>query len=218
LENQLRIALGATLAVGLAAAALLAGCGKKDDVVTQAGKKDLAAGVPAPGIEQVKAIAAEGFVYGLPIVMNYAVMHDYAIDRNSGQFKAPFNDIFNEHRVITCEDSSVIAPNSDTPYSIMLIDLRAEPIVISVPAIEKKRYYSLMLTDGNTFNYSYVGSRAKGNEPGDYLVAGPGWQGETPPGIKKVFRSSTAFSAARTPRARTRNRTGCPRRTARSTW
>jgi hypothetical protein len=27
-----------------------------------------------PGIAEVKAIAEEGFVYGLPIVMNYAVL------------------------------------------------------------------------------------------------------------------------------------------------
>jgi hypothetical protein len=28
--------------------------------------------------------------------MNYAVMYEYAVDRNSGQFKAPFNEINNE--------------------------------------------------------------------------------------------------------------------------
>jgi hypothetical protein len=75
------------------------------------------------------------------------------------------------------------------------LDLRAEPIVLSVPAVEKKRYYSVMLCDGNTFNYGYIGSRATGNDPGDYMVVGPDWKGETPPGIKKVFQSSTPFSA-----------------------
>ncbi len=49
--------------------------------------------------------------------------------------------------------------------------------------------------DGNTFNYGYIGSRATGSDPGDYLVVGPSWQGATPPGIKKVFQSSTQFSA-----------------------
>jgi len=53
----------------------------------------------------------------------------------------------------------------------------------------------VMLCDGNTYNYGYIGSRATGNEPGDYMVAGPNWKGEAPPGIKKVFRSSTQFSA-----------------------
>src|SRR5436853_4856705 len=142
-----------------------------------------------------KAIAEEGFIYGLPIVMNYTVMYEYAVDKLSGQYKAPFNQIDNEARVFTYEDTSVITPNSDTPYSILWTDLRAEPIVLSVPAVEKPRYFSVMLCDGNTFNYGYVGSRATGNEAGDYMVAGPDWKGETPAGIKKVFRSSTQFSA-----------------------
>jgi hypothetical protein len=118
------------------------------------------------------------------------------VDRNSGQWKAPFNEIFNEHRVFTYKDTSVITPNSDTPYSLLWMDLRAEPIVLSVPAVEKKRYYSVQLNDGNTFNYGYIGSRATGNDAGDYMVVGPDWQGETPAGIKKVFRSSTQFSVA----------------------
>jgi hypothetical protein len=143
---------------------------------------------------ETKAIAEEGFIYGLPIVMNYAVMYAYAVDRNSGQFKAPFNQIHNEARVFTYEDTAIITPNSDTPYSLLWADLRAEPLVLSVPEVEKSRYYSVMLCDGNTFNYGYIGSRSTGNEPGDYLVAGPDWKGETPPGIKAVFRSSTQFS------------------------
>src|SRR6266446_6601588 len=149
-----------------------------------------------PGFFGAKDIAEAGFIYGLPIVMNYAVMYEYAVDRSSGQFKAPFNQINNEARVFTYKDTAVITPNSDTPYSIAWLDLRAEPIVLSVPAVEKARYYSVMLCDGNTFNYGYIGSRATGSEAGDYLVVGPNWQGVTPPGIKKVFQSSTHFSAA----------------------
>ena len=148
-----------------------------------------------PDIREAKAIAEEGFIYGLPIVMNYAVMYEYSVDRNSGQFKAPFNQIKNEARVYTYKDTAVITPNSDTPYSIAWLDLRAEPIVLSVPAVDKSRYFSVMLCDGNTFNYGYIGSRATGSEAGDYMVVGPDWKGATPPGIKKVFQSTTQFSA-----------------------
>src|SRR3954470_4055986 len=148
-----------------------------------------------PDIREAKAIAEEGFIYGLPIVMNYAVMYEYSVDKNSGQYKAPFNQINNQARVFTYKDTAVVTPNSDTPYSIVWLDLRAEPIVLSVPAVEKSRYYSVMMCDGNTFNYGYIGSRATGSDPGDYLVVGPNWQGATPPGIKKVFASSTQFSA-----------------------
>jgi len=145
---------------------------------------------------ETKAIAEEGFIYGLPIVMNYGVMYEYSVDKNSGQYKAPFNQIKNEARVFTYKDTAVVTPNSDTPYSFAWLDLRAEPIVLSVPAVEKGRYYSVQLEDGNTFNYGYIGSRATGNDAGDYMVAGPDWKGETPPGIKKVFHSTTQFSVA----------------------
>jgi hypothetical protein len=146
--------------------------------------------------DETRAIAEEGFIYGLPIVMNYAVMYEYAVDRDSSQFKAPFNEIKNEPRVYTYKDTAIVTPNSDTPYSFVWMDLRAEPMVLSVPAVEKSRYYAVMLCDGNTYNYGYIGSRATGNEAGDYLVVGPDWKGETPPGIKKVFRSTTQFSLA----------------------
>ena len=149
-----------------------------------------------PGFFKAKEIAEAGFIFGLPIVMNYGVMYEYAIDRNSGQFKAPFNKIKNEPNVFTYKDTAIITPNSDTPYSFAWMDLRAEPIVLSVPAVDPKRYYSVMLCDGNTYNYGYIGTRATGSEAGDYMVVGPDWKGATPPGIKKVFRSTTQFSVA----------------------
>ncbi len=143
---------------------------------------------------EAKAIAEEGFIYGLPIVMNYAVMYEYSVDKSSRQYKAPFNQIKNEARVFTYEDTAIVTPNSDTPYSLLWLDLRAEPYVLSVPTVPKERYYSVMLCDGNTFNYGYIGQRATGPEAGDYLVVGPGWKGKTPAGIKKVFHSTTQFS------------------------
>jgi hypothetical protein len=180
----------------LAAAPVMAQGGKQGDAISTAERADKKAGIAAPGFAETRAIAAEGFIYGLPIVMNYAVMYEYCVDRNSGQYKAPFNQLYNEARVFTYKDTAIVTPNSDTPYSLLWLDLRAEPMVLSVPAVEKQRYYAVMLCDGNVFNYGYIGSRATGNEPGDYLVVGPDWKGETPPGIKKVFRSSTQFSLA----------------------
>jgi hypothetical protein len=145
---------------------------------------------------EAKAIAEEGFIYGLPLVMNYSAMYEIGIDKTSPQFLAPFNQITNEARVYTYKDTAVVTPNSDTPYSVLWLDLRAEPIVLSVPAVEKNRYYTAQLIDGNTFNYGYIGSRSTGSDPGDYMVAGPDWKGDTPAGIKKVFRSSTEQSVA----------------------
>ena len=106
--------------LALAAALALAGCGKKDDPINQAAKAPAtpaasaagAASGPAkdgrPGIAEVKAIAEEAFIFGLPIVMNYAVMNEFVVDKNSGQYKGPFNAIFNESRVFTPKDTAVI--------------------------------------------------------------------------------------------------------------
>jgi len=87
--------------------------------------------------------------------MNYAVMYAYAVDSNSGQFKAPFNEIRNEARVFTYKDTTIVTPNSDTPYSFLWMDLRAEPMVLSVPEVEKDRYYAVQLEDGNTQFWVY---------------------------------------------------------------
>lgn len=145
---------------------------------------------------ETQAIGTDAFVYGFPMVMAYGVMYEYAIDKDSGQYKAPFNQLFNESRVFTPKDTAVVTPNSDTPYSFVWMDLRAEPMVLVVPEVEKERYYSVQLTSQYTFNFGYIGSRATGNGAGCYAIAGPNWKGETPAGIKKMFRSETEFAAA----------------------
>src|SRR6185436_4466300 len=77
-----------------------------------------------------------------------------------------------------------------------MADLRAEPLVLTLPAIEKGRYYSVQMIDAYTHNFDYLGTRATGNEGGTFLVAGPGWKGETPKGVKKVCRCETDLMLA----------------------
>lgn len=149
--------------------------------------------VKRPGFFAAKDVAEAGYIYGLPIVMNYGVMYEFIIDKGGPQYKGPFNFIANEARVFTYEDTAVVTPNSDTPYSMLWLDLRAEPMVISVPDVDPKRYYSVQLVDGNTYNYGYIGTRATGSAAGTYLVVGPNWKGTAPEGIEKVFQSSTDF-------------------------
>jgi len=92
--------INGVLAVAIATT-LLVGCNKKGDAISSAEQADKKAGIDAPSIAETKAIAEEGFIYGLPIVMNYAVMYEYSVDKDSGQYKAPFNQIKNEANVFT---------------------------------------------------------------------------------------------------------------------
>ena len=129
---------------------------------------------------EARAIAKEAYVYGFPMVDGYRIQYAFTVDTKSPEFKAPWNQINNTARVFTPEDKTVQTPNSDTPYSMLSLDLRTQPIVLTVPSMEKTRYFSLQLVDLYTANFAYIGTRATGNEGGSYLIAGPGWKGQAP--------------------------------------
>ena len=183
-----------TVLLALLTALLLAGCGGN----TTAGPAPTtpSASVPGspPGVEEVRAIAKEAYIYGFPMVDSYRIQYAYFIDPGSPEYKGPWNQVHNTARVFTPADVAVQTPNSDTPYSMLGADLRAEPLVLFVPPIEKNRYYSLQFIDGYTANFAYVGSRSTGNDGGLYLLAGPDWNGTKPDGVREIIKSDTDFA------------------------
>lgn len=143
---------------------------------------------------EARAIAKEAYIFGFPMVDNYRVMHAYFVDTADPEYKGAWNEVHSTARVYTPDDRAIQTPNSDTPYSAVGADLRAEPLVFTVPKVTDNRYYVLQFVDLYTFNFAYVGSRATGSEAGNYLLAGPGWRGETPPGIDKVIHCETELA------------------------
>ena len=123
---------------------------------------------PGSGLtpDEARSIAEEAYIYAFPMIENYKTMYAYSVDRYDPEYRAPFNRISNTARVYTPEDKVVVTPNSDTPYSFVGLDLRAEPMVLSVPEIGKDRYYSIQLVDLYTYNFAYIGSRTTGNGAG----------------------------------------------------
>jgi hypothetical protein len=174
---------------GICTTGLLSACATGKDPISAAEKADKT----RPDFAQTRAIAEEAYIYGFPMIAAYKAMYEFNVNKSSSQYKGPFNQIIGDSQVFTYKDTAIVTPNSDTPYSMVQADLRAEPIVLCVPEVEKVRYYSVQLTDMYSFNYGYMGSRATGNDAGCYMVAGPGWKGATPAGIKKTFRSETQF-------------------------
>jgi hypothetical protein len=166
------------LLAGLCMAALLVGCKPQPSKVTP---------------EEARAIAKEAYIYGNPMVDHYRIFYSYFVDGNGGDFKAPFNQIKNIARVYTPEDTTMQTPNSDTPYGYGGLDLRGEPVVITVPPIEENRYFSVQMIDAFTHNFHYIGSRTTGNKGGNYLIVGPDWKGEKPSGIDEVIQSETSM-------------------------
>jgi hypothetical protein len=181
------------IGVILTVVALLAACNTKGSDETQTPPPP----PPSPAAvtpEQARAIAKEAYIYGFPMVDNYRVQYAYFVDKDDPEYKGGWNEIHNTARVYTPQDTAIQTPNSDTPYSAVGADLRAEPLVLTVPPIEQDRYYSLQFVDGYTYNFAYLGSRTTGNSGGKYLLAGPNWKGDKPEGVNDVIRSDTELA------------------------
>ena len=117
---------------------------------------------------QAKALAQEAYVFAYATVEHDKVLTAIAA-------KLPFNRLYGEPRLLGPQDNKVVSPNNDTFYSRALLDLRSEPMVLDVPAVQG-RYYSFQLVDLRTDNLDYIGTRATGNQAGRFLIAGPDWQ------------------------------------------
>jgi hypothetical protein len=122
----------------------------------------------------------EAYIYGFPMIAAYKAMYQFNVDKSNSQYKTAFNQIRNDVHVFTPKDTGIVTPNSDTPYSMVQVDLRAEPIVFCVPKVEKGRYYSVQLTDMYSFNYGYVGSRATCRHREGISLRDAVWLGDLP--------------------------------------
>ena len=170
----------------LVVAVLLIGCEKTQQQGANGG------GSVTP--EEARSIAKDAYIYGFPMATNYGTMYKQAIHTGNPDYRAPFNTLTSSANVATAADKFVVTPNSDTPYSYLWMDLRAEPIVVTMPRIEKGRYYTGQIIDLYTYNFAYMGTRSYGNDGGIFMIAGPGWKGDTPKGVKAVFNSESDFA------------------------
>lgn len=170
------------------------------DTAQQASAERSAADAGTLTAAEARTLGHDAYLYAFPMVENYLSIYQFALDREGSQYKGPPNQVHNVARVFTPKDTGVVTPNSDTPYSFLIMDLRAEPMVVTLPPIAKDRYYSLQLVDLYSHNIDYLGTREDGNDGGRFLIAGPDWSGETPDGIKRVVRIPTQlmFSQFRT--------------------
>jgi len=192
--NRLADAIGEpmkrrTSIIALTVFVLLSACAK-DPSTRRAETGAAAADEVSP--DEASAIAEEAYIYAFPMMENYRTMYVQTIDRTAPGYTGPFNELVHKTELLGPEFKEIVRPNNDTMYSFAWLDLRAQPIVITVPAI-KDRYYSIQLVDMFTHNFGYIGTRATGTEAGSYVIAGPQWEGTKPGDAKEVFRSESNF-------------------------
>ena len=141
--------------------------------------------------EQVSAIAAEAYIYAFPMLMGYRYGYATFLQPASPVYAGPANEgPFGEAATLDHTFKDVITPNADTPYSFGLVDLRAGPVVLTVPEVSG-RYYGMQFENLLGHNEFYVGGRTTGTASGSYLLFGPQWEGDMPNGFAGSFRFET---------------------------
>jgi hypothetical protein len=141
--------------------------------------------------DERRSIAQEAYAFGYAMVENYRTLYEQAVDISDPRYTGGFGGFRHYSEPFTPDNTDIVTPNNDTPYSWGWFDLRAEPVVITVPAID--RFYILPFHDLYTVYAGYVSAATTGTGPGRYLLAGPSWTGGTPEGFDGVIAASTDF-------------------------
>ena len=174
------------------ALSLLAACSTSTTSPLSASSASSATGATdAAQLKNIEAIAKEAWLYAYAPIQGYQTLYNQTLNPQFPGYVGGFNRFRNYSRLNTPTDTDIVTPNNDTPYSWAWLDLRAEPIVISLPPVPAPRYYVNQWFDLYTHNFAYTGVRTTGRQAGNYLFAGPRWKGEVPSGISGVFRAET---------------------------
>jgi hypothetical protein len=144
--------------------------------------------------QEAYEIARDAYVYGYPLLLQDATMRQLANHAEPTGIvgQGPFNRFSHATAFPPADFKAVVRANVDTLYSVAWLDLGPEPLVLSVPAVD--RYFLLQMVSLWTDVFDAPGSRTTGrNTAREFLVVGPRWQGEVPRGLE-VIRSPTRFA------------------------
>lgn len=146
-------------------------------------------GLPSLRLEEFRFSSAQ-----LTTLLGRSGMMAFSESANDG---VQYNEWLHVRQLQNPKTRSGGSPNVDTLYSTAFYDLAAEPLVLALPAVGE-RYYTIQIVDANLSNVAYLGTRTTGQAAGDYLLAGPDWQGELPDGMQLLrLPSNQGFIAMR---------------------
>lgn len=134
----------------------------------------------------------QAYIYGFPLVVMDLTRQASTAVPAPGEFTAPENQFSVMTHYPDASFRFIPRTGLDTQFALAWADLNDEPLVLSVPDTSG-RYYAIALFDMWSNVFASIGSRTTGTEAGNFLLAGPGWQGTPPPDVKKVYRSPTRY-------------------------
>lgn len=138
---------------------------------------------------EAAALGVEAYIYGYPLVtmeMTRRVMTN--VEKPDGS-RAPMGQFVRMREYPTAAFRDVTAPNADTLYTTVWLDVGKEPWILSLPDMQG-RYYLFPMLDGWTDVFQVPGKRTTGTGPQKYAITGPGWKGTLPEGVTE-YKSPT---------------------------
>ncbi|GIK77878.1 MAG: DUF1214 domain-containing protein [Thermoleophilia bacterium] len=132
---------------------------------------EASAGVAGPTPERAAELGRRAWIYGFPLLEFARVRKEQtSVACPDRRGNAPLNSFSNAPTFPSPESRTVVAPNTDTLYSIAHLDLGHGPIVLGHPGMGR-RYFSLQLLDPYTNVIGFIGSRATGPKAGRFAIA-----------------------------------------------
>jgi hypothetical protein len=125
--------------------------------------------------DEARSIAVDAYLYLYPLVTMDVTRRQISNIESGKGFGGPMNTFANIAAFPTAEDKAVVRPNFDTLYSSSFLDLRAEPVVVSVPDTGG-RYYLLPMLDMWSDVFASPGSRTTGTKAGHFVIVPAGWR------------------------------------------
>lgn len=141
--------------------------------------------------DEAKAIAMDAYIYGYSLVtmeMTRRVSTNVAKPEGT---RGPMGQFVRVREYPTAAFKDVTAPNADTLYTVVWLEVGKEPWVLSLPNAHG-RYYLFPMLDGWTDVFQVPGKRTTGTGAQKYAITGPGWKGKLPAGVKE-YKSPTSM-------------------------
>ena len=137
--------------------------------------------------------AMEGYAYGFPLVIMDLTKSVLTAAAHSGEYSAPVNQFARLRTYVDPDFKNVVRISRNSLWAHGFVDLDKEPFIYSQPD-SNGRYIVMQALNMWTDDFASAGSRTTGTEAGDFLIAGPNWNGTAPPGMKETFRCSTRYA------------------------
>ena len=171
-------------------------CSKKEDAAVKEKAEKVAAHAKAKAEADAKAleareVAIEGYIYAYPLVTMELTRRVMTNVEKPDATRAPMGQFLRIRTYPPVDEHAVTAPNADTLYTIVWLDVSKEPWVVSIPDM-KGRFFLFPMLDGWTAVFEDPGKRTTGTGPQKYAITGPGWSGDLPKGVTE-YKSPTGI-------------------------